>query len=406
MILYADMFSGISGDMVLGALIDLGVPADWLESELLKIAHGFRLDARIVYRRHLKAINLFVNVDEKNLVSRDYSQIRELIQNCDISENVKYHSLAAFEKIALAESRIHGMDLEKLHFHEIGGIDSIVDIVGTFLAMEYLGIEEIYGSCIALGSGTVTCAHGTIPVPVPAVVKILKDVPVKSSDAETEIVTPTGAALITEMACRFGPMPEMIIKKTGYGAGKRNTGSKLPNLLRLIMGEKIPATDSADSPGHGQSAVNREVIHVMETSIDDMNPEFFGFLMHLLFENNALDVCYIPVQMKKNRPGTRVEVLCRKPDLDNLVSLILTQTSATGVRHYECERFFLLRQSVCVETSLGRVQAKQIINPDNTMRLVPEYESVKQIGEKYGMPLKDVYARVLYEANFRKTSCP
>jgi uncharacterized protein (TIGR00299 family) protein len=240
MILYADMFSGISGDMVLGALIDLGVPADWLESELLKIAHGFRLDARIVYRRHLKAINLFVNVDEKNLVSRDYSQIRELIQNCDISENVKYHSLAAFEKIALAESRIHGMDLEKLHFHEIGGIDSIVDIVGTFLAMEYLGIEEIYGSCIALGSGTVTCAHGTIPVPVPAVVKILKDVPVKSSDAETEIVTPTGAALITEMACRFGPMPEMIIKKTGYGAGKRNTGSKLPNLLRLIMNRSVP----------------------------------------------------------------------------------------------------------------------------------------------------------------------
>ena len=405
MIVYADMFSGISGDMMLGALIDLGVPADWLESELLKIAHGFRLDARTVYCSHLKATSLFVNVDEKDMVSRNYCQIRALIEECSVSDNVKHQSLAAFEKIALAESEIHGMDMEKLHFHEIGGIDSIVDIVGTFLAMEYLGIKKIYGSCIALGSGSVTCAHGTIPVPVPAVVKILRDVPVKSCDAETEIVTPTGAALITSMARRFGPMPEMIIKKTGYGAGKRDTGSKLPNLLRLIMGEEIPDPAGTDSErGHG--SVNKEMIHVLETSIDDMNPEFFGFLMQVLFENNALDVCYIPVQMKKNRPGTRLEVLCRKRDLDSLVALILSQTTATGIRHYECERFFLSRQNAVIETGLGNVQVKKIINPDNTVRFVPEYESVRQIAEKHGMPVKDVYATVLYEANLMETTCP
>lgn len=392
MIAYVDMFSGISGDMTLGALIDLGVPLDWLKEKLSHVLNGFTLKSNIVYKHHLKATDLIIKSDNEDNESRNYLEIRELIKNSSLAEKVKKNSLTAFQKIALAESIIHGKDIETIHFHEIGGIDSIVDIIGSFLCVEYLGIEKVYASSIPLGTGFVTCAHGQIPVPVPATVAILKDIPIRSSDATTEIVTPTGAAIISTLATSFGRMPEMIMRKVGYGSGKRDTGSKLPNLLRIILGEP----QFFQKKGTG---VQKETVHVIKTNLDDTTPEVLGFLMESLFNNQALDVCYIPVHMKKNRPGIQLEVISRKEDLDNIIRIILTQTTSIGLRHYENKRSFLLREKVFVETSFGKLQVKKIINPDNSIRFVPEYEIAKKVAKEKEIPLKDVYIQILSEAN-------
>ncbi|WP_291466225.1 LarC family nickel insertion protein [Desulfobacula sp.] len=224
---------------------------------------------------------------------------------------------------------------------------------------------------------------------------ILKGIPVKPSDAATEIVTPTGAAIITTLASSFGRVPEMVIQKVGYGSGKRDTGSTLPNLLRIILGEEI-----RDQKKRG-TAIQKEAIHVVKTNVDDMNPEISGFLMETLFENKALDVCYIPVQMKKNRPGIQIEVMCRKEDLDNIVHIILTQTTSIGVRYHECERSFLLREKAFVKTSFGKLQVKKITNPDNTVRFIPEYDVAKRIAIEKRIALKDVCNQIIADANPR-----
>jgi pyridinium-3,5-bisthiocarboxylic acid mononucleotide nickel chelatase len=395
MIAYFDMFSGISGDMTLGAFIDLGVPVDWLKEKLHPVLKGFQIRTSIVYKHHLKAIDLVVDAIDEDKSSRNYKEIKALIVNSSLPEKVKKNSLAAFEKIARVESHIHGKDIETVHFHEIGGIDSIVDIIGSFLCVEYLEIEKVYASSVSLGSGFVTCAHGQIPVPVPATVAILKDIPVKQSDATTEIVTPTGAAIISTLASSFGKMPAMTIQKIGYGSGKRDTGSSLPNLLRIILGEPQAAERK------NEIAVHQEVIHVVKTNVDDTSPEVLGFLMETLFENKALDVCYTTVYMKKNRPGVQIEVMCQKEDLDNIVQIILSQTTSIGVRHHECDRSFLSREKVFVETSFGKLQVKKITNPDNSIQFVPEYDIARKLAKQKKIPLKDVYTRILMDANYR-----
>lgn len=393
MIAYIDMFSGISGDMTLGAFIDLGVPVDWIEEKLSHVLDGFQLKTKTVYKHHLKAIDLTVAVADDDKSSRNYTDIKALIEKSPLPDKVRANSLLAFKKIAQAESVIHGKDIETVHFHEIGGIDSIVDLIGSFLCVEYLGIKKVYASQVPLGSGFVTCSHGKIPVPVPATIAILKDIPVTSSDAKTEIVTPTGAAIVATLAHRFSAMPEMTVKQVGYGSGKRETGSSFPNLLRIVLGE--PGTDQMEQT----TSIHKETICVAKTNVDDMSPEVFGFLMETLFENKALDVCYIPVQMKKNRPGTQIEVICRKEDLDTIVHLILSQTSSIGVRCNECERFYLLREKAFVDTIFGKLQVKKIINPDNTVRFVPEYDVVKKVAKEKKVPLKDVYHQILADAN-------
>ncbi len=396
MIAYFDMFSGISGDMTLGAFIDLGVPVNWLQDELSGVLNGFVIKASVVDKNHLQATDVVVETIEDDSVSRNYNDIKTMIKNSSLPDAVKKNSLAAFEKIARAESKIHGKDIETVHFHEIGGIDSIVDIIGSFLCVEYLGIKEVYASKVPLGSGFVDCSHGKIPVPVPATIAILKDTPVKSSDAETEIVTPTGAAIIStlvENKAKFGPMPEMFVKNVGYGSGKRDTGSDLPNLLRIITGSEID-----DQIGEN-FAVQKESIQVVKTNVDDMSPEVSGFLMETLFENQALDVCFIPVQMKKNRPGIQIEVMCRKDALNDIISLILTQTTSIGVRYHESNRSFLLREKTLIETTFGKLQAKKITNPDKTFRFVPEYDVVKKVAQENNIPLKDVYNQILCDAN-------
>ncbi len=393
MIAYFDMFSGISGDMTLGAFIDLGVPVKWVEQKLSTVLSGFKIETSVVKKNHLKATDITVNIVEQHELSRNYKDIKTLIKKSSLPEKVKEHSLSAFKKIALAESHIHNKDIETIHFHEIGGIDSIVDIIGSFLCVEYLEIKKVFASAVPLGSGSTVCSHGQIPVPVPATLGILKNIPVKSSDATTEIVTPTGAAIISTLASSFGTMPEMIIKKTGYGSGKKDTGSGLPNLLRIVLGE--PVVNQADN----SITVQKETVYVVKTNIDDMSPEISGFLMEVLFDNKALDVCYIPVQMKKNRPGMQIEVICKKEDLDNIINTILTETTSIGVRYHECKRESLVRQNTIVETRFGKLQVKKIVGLDNSVRFIPEYEVAKEVAIKKQIPLKDVYNQILSDAN-------
>ncbi len=393
MIAYFDMFSGISGDMTLGAFIDLGVPVEWVEQKLSTVLSGFKIETSVVKKNHLKATDITVNIVEQHELSRNYKDIKTLIKKSSLPEKVKEQSLSAFKKIALAESHIHDEDIETIHFHEIGGIGSIVDIIGSFLCVEYLGIKKVFASVVPLGSGSTVCSHGQIPVPVPATLGILKNIPVKPSYATTEIVTPTGAAIISTLASSFGPMPEMTIKKTGYGSGKKDTGSSLPNLLRIVLGE--PVVNQADN----SITVQKETVYVVKTNIDDMSPEISGFLMEILFDNKALDVCYIPVQMKKNRPGIQVEVICKKEDLDNIINTILTETTSIGVRYHECKRESLVRQNTIVETRFGKLQVKKIVSLDNSVRFIPEYEVAKEVAKKKQIPLKDVYNQILSDAN-------
>ena len=431
MILYLDMVSGISGDMCLGALVDLGVDPDWLEAQLTPLFAGFHLTAEPVFCSRLRAVDLTVAVIDTE-TSRRYADIKDLIKGSGLSAYVKINSLAAFEKIAWAEAAIHGQNLDDVHFHEIGGIDSLVDILGTFLCMEKLGITEVQASAVPLGSGFVACAHGRIPVPVPATLAILEGIPVTGSEAKTEIVTPTGAALAVTLAARFGPLPPMQIVKTGYGAGKRDTGAKVPNILRMVMGRPVlcrkpekespwdrvfqteTQTDAECQELFRQESIDREPvgqfqdrldptalnhiqherIAVLTTQVDDMNPEILGFVMEHLLEKRALDVTYVPVQMKKNRPGTRMEVLCALADLDAMVHEILAQTTAIGVRYHISDRALLHREPCQMDTVFGPVDAKKIQDPDGKMRMVPEYEALAKIARQQGMPLKAVYEKL------------
>lgn len=390
MIAYFDIFSGISGDMILGAFIDIGVPVDWLKKELSNVLTGFSLKSEFVYKNNLKATNLVIDISTKENFPRKYKDIKELIDSSKLSTKVKKNSLTAFKKIAKAESYIHGKKIDDIHFHEIGSMDSIIDIVGSFLCVQYLKIKKVYASDIPLGSGFIDCAHGIIPVPVPAVLSILKKTPIKPSSFKTEVVTPTGAAIISTLTSDFTGMPKMVIKKTGYGSGKKDTGSKIPNLLRIILGK---SKDKKKSP------IKKENIYVVKTNIDDTTPEVAGFLMQTLFDSKALDAWFIPVQMKKNRPGFLIEVICRKTDLNKIIKIILSQTSSIGVRYYECERSFLKRKKAFVKTSFGKLQLKKITNIDKSVKFVPEYEVAKKVAKKNNKSLIYVYNKILSDAN-------
>ena len=384
---YFDCFSGISGDMTLGALVDLGVSPGWLQDELTRLPlKGFQLAVTPVVRSGISANLVKVEVHDSKK-SRDFKEIKSLIETCPLSETVKSNSLNIFEKLARAEAGIHGCSPEEVHFHELGGIDAIVDIVGTALCLEKLGINKITASKLPLGSGFVDCQHGKLPIPAPATIEILKDVPVYGTEASNELVTPTGAAIIACLADSFGPLPEMSVKKTGYGAGQRELPDR-PNLLRIITG--LPAA-SADG-------LATDEIIILETCIDDMNPELFGYIMERLFSDGALDVYWIPLHMKKNRPGTMVQVLCEEAGKDRLIQRLLSETTSLGVRYYQATRKILAREHLTIQTSFGEIQVKRIKDPDGSERLVPEYDVCREIALKRDLPLRVVYDTIAKEA--------
>lgn len=380
MIAYFDCFSGISGDMTLGALVDLGVPVEWIRDTIrTKLGlTGFDLSASTVRRAGIAAKKVDVAVSDRT--ERDYAHIRQMISQSELPQPVMQNSLAMFKRLAVAESGIHGCALDDVHFHELGGVDAIVDIVGTALAIDCLGIDTVVGSKIVLGSGTVICRHGRLPVPAPATLAILGDVPVCGTDAGCELVTPTGAAIITSLAESFGALPDMTVEKTGYGAGGRDRGDE-PNLLRVVLGRT--------------AGRNTETVEMVETNIDDMNPEMFGYLTDRLLEDGALDVCLVPVYMKKGRPGTLLQVLCRRFNRQALVSRILTETTAIGLRYHAVNRQVLAREPMTVDTEYGPVTAKRVRLPDGSIRIAPEYEACKTIAEERQVPIRAVYEAVM-----------
>lgn len=386
-IAYFDCFAGISGDMTLGALLDLGVPLEWLKENISTMPlDGFTIKKEATHVNGIRSVRVQIDLSEGH-GARHWDDIRRLIENAPLDKDVIGNSLKMFEKVAISESEIHGVPLEKVHFHEVGALDSIIDIVGTALCMKYLGIEAVFASKIPLGSGFVKCSHGTLPVPAPATLSILKGVPVYGGNARHEMVTPTGAAIITSYATSFGRLPEMEVESVGYGAGQREVPEH-PNVLRVAMGQSSHKNKSY------QMNMNHEEVQIIETCIDDMNPELFGFLMERLFEDGALDVYWIPVFMKKNRPGTMLQILCKPAREKGLVHRIMTETSTSGIRAYKVGRYTLHRETATVESPYGSITVKKMIDPDGHERMTPEYEVCRKIARERNIPLQKVYAEV------------
>ena len=387
MLAYFDCFSGISGDMTLGSLIDLGVPVSYLKEQLSRMPlSGLSISATSVHRSGIHARLVSVDVRD-NKTHRNFAEIRSMIASSPLTEEVKATSLRVFERLAKAEGHIHSCSPEEVHFHEVGGVDAIVDIVGMALCLDYLDITDVIASGIPLGKGFVECRHGILPIPAPATLAILRGVPVYGTDIPHELVTPTGAAIITSLAQSFCPMPRMAIQRIGYGAGVRKFENQ-PNLLRVILG-----TASED-----RNEISEDRIFILECCIDDMNPEVFGFLMDRLLEEGALDVYWIPVYMKKNRPGTMLQVICKDEYRETLIHRILSETTSLGIRFYEMHRRLLWRHRLNVKTSYGTVAVKGVKDPEGKMRIVPEYEECKRIAVANKVPLRVVYETIVREA--------
>lgn len=383
-IAYLDCFSGISGDMTLGALIDLGVPLNWLKKQLTSLPlTGVDIIVETISKNGIGAKNVIVK-DVRSQGHRNYSSITTMIEKSDLPSSVKKTSQGIFERIARAESHIHGCSMDDVHFHEVGATDAIVDIVGACLGFHYLNIHKVVCSKLPLGTGFVNCMHGQLPLPAPATLEILKGIPVYGVDVEIELVTPTGAGIATGLAEKFGDIPDMVIEKTGYGSGKNNAGDR-PNLLRIVVGID-----------QGEAHIKTETIEVLQTCIDDMNPEIFGYLMETLFEKGALDVNYQPILMKKSRPGTKVEVVCLPEDANEIIKHILFETTTTGVRRHATKRSVLDREHIQVETELGTVRAKKITLPDGQVRMTPEYEDCRAIAIQENLPIFKVYDLIGY----------
>ena len=376
-IAYFDCFSGASGDMILGALVDAGLELGQLESELSKLpVRGFRLQAEKTTRRGIAGTKLTV-VTEEHHVERHLSDLADIIDRSALSDDIKSASQGIFKELAGVEARIHQKSADEVHFHEISGLDSIIDVVGSLVGLKNLGIEGVYASKIHVGTGFVECRHGTLPVPAPATLDLLKGVPVYSRGIDAELATPTGVAILKNVAKGFGVMPEMTVEKIGYGAGSREL--EIPNLLRVVIGETCQdkyATDEA---------------LLVESNIDDMNPEFFGYISEQLLAQGALDVFMAPIYMKKNRPATLLSVLTARDKLDGILATVFSETTTLGVRIHSVDRKKLERETILVRTHLGDVRVKLGRIGGEVKTIAPEYEDCREIAARRGIPLKDVY---------------
>jgi uncharacterized protein (TIGR00299 family) protein len=386
-LLYLDCFAGISGDMFLGALIDLGVSEKLVRDELAKLSlRGYQISTRRVVKQNISAtkFDCLEEVSHRHQVEihhehRGYTEIARMIESSGLSQGVRDRALSIFRRIGEAEAKIHGIPLEKVHFHEVGATDSIVDIVGACVAVEALGVDEIHASPPRLGSGFVETAHGKFPVPAPATLELLKGIPIQPSTESVELVTPTGAAILAVLCNGFGPMPAMSIRNIGYGAGTRDL-EKAPNVLRAVLGEASIA-----------SGTETDAVAVIEANIDDMNPQLFGDVMERLLEAGALDVFFTSIQMKKNRPATLLTVLCERNHTDRMAELLLSHTTSFGVRVHEAQRRKLAREIVKVQTRFGEIEVKLGRLGDRIVSRSPEFESCKRAAAKAGVAVKDVY---------------
>ena len=389
-VVYFDCFAGISGDMIIGAQLHLGVDLELLNKQLssLKLS-GYEIKSSSVKRSAIAATKFDVVVDQQQQPARTLADIRSLIIESELSEGVKARSTAIFERLADAEAKVHGTTPDKIHFHEVGAVDSIVDTVGAMIGFELLGVQGFYCSPLRVGTGSIETEHGLLPVPAPATAELLQGASVYAGDIEGEFVTPTGAAIVATLCEQFDSFPQMTITKIGYGAGSRNP-KDFPNALRLMVGE----IDEPDSKQAKAGATSEKIV-VIETNIDDMSPQVFGFVMDRAFAAGALDVFMTPVQMKKGRPGVLVTVLCKPSDVERLIDLLLSETTTLGVRHYEASRRVLERIIETVETVYGSVRIKVARGRARTLHFQPEYEDCVRLAVDSNVALIEVQTAAL-----------
>jgi uncharacterized protein (TIGR00299 family) protein len=409
---YLECFSGISGDMFLGALLDAGVSEELLRKTNASLNIGAELHINRVDRTGISATKVDVLVkgaveqsaeheqahqechlhphdhahthDHHHVHGRSLSMIREIIRQADIPEAARETAIRAFELLGAAEAGIHDVPIESIHFHEVGAIDSIVDIVCTAVGCHALGVDAFICSPLNVGGGTITCAHGEFPVPAPATLELLKGAPLYSSGAKAELVTPTGAALIRALNCRFSDFPRMQVQRVGYGAGSRNPPGN-PNVLRISVGELLEIQQPAKSSGD-----DFKTITVLETTIDDLTPQVMGYVTERLLGEGALDVFVISAQMKKNRPGSLLTVLCRNETAQRMREIIFSETSTLGIRMRQERRDCLERKSVPVTTQWGTVRVKESSLNGLVSNYSPEYDDCRRIAAQQGVPLKQV----------------
>ncbi|MHC1578380.1 MAG: nickel pincer cofactor biosynthesis protein LarC [Dehalococcoidia bacterium] len=387
---YFDCFSGCSGDMLLGAVVDAGLPLATLKKGLGSLAvHGYKLSAEKVKRSSITATKFTVTMDQTEAQpARFLTDILMLIKTSKLPKNVKDRASTIFQHLGEAESRMHGIPLEKVHFHEVGAVDSIIDVIGVAFALDALKIERFYSSPLPLGSGTISAAHGILPVPAPATLRLIEmanaptvDFP-KQSQPEAELVTPTGAAIVTTLA-KFS-RPGMIIEKVGYGAGARDFAG-WPNVMRIWIGEEIEPASSED-------------LILLETNVDDMNPEIYGYLMEKLLSMQALDVWFTPIQMKKNRPAVMLSVLAPRYAESDFTQTIMRETSTLGVRVSPVFRHVSEREMIEFDSTLGHAKVKVKRFMANVLSIHPEYEECRRIALERNIPLQEAYRAIETEA--------
>lgn len=369
---YFDCYSGVAGDMILGALVDAGLPIGHLRGQLKLVNVGAYDLVRDKSKKLISGTNIHVRVKDLH-GERNYPEIDRAIKRSRLKKQTKELARAVFERLARAEARVHGVPLSRVHFHEVGAVDSVVDIVGAAIGFDYFGFESIHSSPLPVTRGCVKTAHGWLPVPAPATLELLKEIPVERGPVRDEIVTPTGAAVLTSVCESFGENPLHRIDRVGYGFGDK-VFPGIPNALRLMIGE-----------GHR--------VVVIQANIDDMNPQVYDHVMDRLFECGAVDVELAPAQMKKNRPAVRLSVLCPWDQKDKIIDLILRETTTFGVRYFPVERKILTREQVVRKTRFGKIAFKVGLDDrGRAIKAVPEYDDVKKLARKLRRPLLDIYA--------------
>jgi pyridinium-3,5-bisthiocarboxylic acid mononucleotide nickel chelatase len=384
-IMFVEPFSGISGDMMIGALLDLGVAFEELKHKLALLPlKGYELSADKCNRSGIQATKFNVHVDHSHH-HRTFADIRKMIEASGLSAWVQEKSIAAFRRLAEAEGKVHGQPPDKVHFHEVGAVDSIIDIVGTMIAVESLLPVRIISAPVNVGQGTLECQHGIYPVPGPAAQELLKGIPIFSNAVTGELTTPTGATLIATLAEKFGACPEMKIRMSGYGAGTRQTPGNA-NVLRVTLG----------APDAGEVVSPEEQVAVIDATIDDMSPQIYGYFQEKALAAGALDVYATAIQMKKNRPAWKVTCVCAIPDLDRLAGLIFRETTTIGIRYTIAQRRTLRRQFTQVQTSFGAVSMKVSLLDGQPVNFVPEFEDCRRLATEKGVALKEIQAAAIH----------
>jgi uncharacterized protein (TIGR00299 family) protein len=376
--LYFDCFSGVSGDMILGALVDLGLEPDFLIDQLSLLGvEGFQLEFEKVDRSGIGASRVLVKTEEHHH-HRHLSNILKIIDNSRLEKGVKERAGKIFTRLAEAEAKVHRVPIERIHFHEVGALDAIVDVVGACIGFDRLGVERFFSSPLNVGSGMVEMAHGRFPIPPPAVAELLRGAPIYSNEVTGELVTPTGAAVVSTLAQEFGSVPAIRIEATGYGAGYRDY-PRFPNVLRLMLGKM-----DEDRPNEAERVV------LLETNVDDMSPQIAGFVMDRALQLGALDCYFTPVQMKKNRPGLLISVICRPADSKSLTEMLISETTTLGVRFQEVNRSAMQREVVQVETVFGEIDVKVARYGDSIVKVMPEFEHCREAAVRHNVALREV----------------